>query len=147
VDETPVPLREIAKVGLDALLVRVKDPEAEPLAVGVRVTVICRVWLAVRVKGVVTLLVENPVPATRTAEMVMDADPELVIVTVFDWAVLMATFPKASVVALVASVATWVEPTPVPVRDTDRLGVVDALLVNVMVPFAVPVAVGAKMAV
>jgi hypothetical protein len=43
VDETPVPLREIAKVGLDALLVRVKDPEAEPLAVGVRVTVICRV--------------------------------------------------------------------------------------------------------
>jgi hypothetical protein len=59
----------------------------------------------------------------------------------------MATFPKASVVALVASVAIWVEPTPVPVRDTDRLGVVDALLVNVMVPFAVPVAAGAKMAV
>jgi hypothetical protein len=59
----------------------------------------------------------------------------------------MATFPKASEVALVDSVANWVEPTPVPVRDTDRLGVVDALLVNVMVPFAVPVAVGAKTAV
>lgn len=58
-----------------------------------------------------------------------------------------ATLPKGSEVALVVSVATWVEPTPVPVRDTDKLGVADALLVKVMLPFAVPVAVGAKTAV
>lgn len=83
-DETPVPLRGIVRVGLDALLVMVKAPEAEPLVVGVRITVICRVWLAVRVKGVVTELMENPVPATLTAETAMDEDPELVIVTVFD---------------------------------------------------------------
>jgi hypothetical protein len=62
----------------------VKAPETEPVAVGLRVTVICRVWREVRVKGVVTELMENPVPVTLTAETVMDEDPEFVIVTVFD---------------------------------------------------------------
>lgn len=57
-----------------------------------------------------------------------------------------ATLPKASEVALDDSVATWVEPTPVPVRDTDTLGFVAALLTKAMVPFAVPVVVGAKTA-
>lgn len=55
--------------------------------------------------------------------------------------------PKLSEVALDANVAAWVELTPVPVRDTDTLGFVVALLTKVMVPFAVPVVVGAKTAV
>lgn len=82
--ETPVPVSETVSVEFDALLVMVKVPEADPFAVGVRVTVICLDWLAARVKGVVTLLMENPVPVTLTAETVIVVDPEFVIVTVFD---------------------------------------------------------------
>lgn len=79
--ETPVPASEIASVEFDALLVTVKAPEVEPLAVGANVTVICLDWLAARVKGVVMLLIENPVPVAFAEETVIDVDPEFVIVT------------------------------------------------------------------
>ena len=102
---------------MEALLVIVKVPEAELAAVGAKVTVNCTDCLTARVIGVFTLVRENPVPATLTAEMVTDADPELVIVAVNELVLLRVTFPKLNVVGLDAKVPCVAE-TPVPVSET-----------------------------
>jgi hypothetical protein len=64
-----------------------------------------------------TLLSQNPVPATLTAEMVTDAAPVLLIVAVWDCVLLTVTFPKLNAAALEDNVPC-VEATPVPVSAT-----------------------------
>jgi hypothetical protein len=113
----PVPVRGTANDLFEALLVTVKVPEAELLAVGLKLTVNCTDCLTARVRGVFTLVSENPVPDTLTAETVIDADPELVIVAVSDFVLLGVTFPKLKVVGLEDNVPCVAE-TPVPVSDT-----------------------------
>jgi hypothetical protein len=101
----------------EALLVMVKVPDAELLAFGAKVTVNCTDCLTATVRGVFTLVSENPVPDTLTAETVTEADPELVIVVVSDFVPLTVTFPKLNVVGLEAKVPCVAE-TPVPVSET-----------------------------
>jgi hypothetical protein len=113
----PVPVRGTANDLFEALLVIVKVPVAELLAVGAKLTVNCTDCLTARVIGVFTLLRVNPVPDTLTAETVTEADPEFVIVAVSDFVPLTVTFPKLNVVGLVANVPCVAE-TPVPVSDT-----------------------------
>jgi hypothetical protein len=112
-----VPDRGTDNVLFEALLVMVKVPEAELLAFGAKVTVNCTDCLTARVRGVFTLVSENPVPDTLTAETVTEADPELVIVVVSDFVPLTVTFPKLNVVGLEAKVPCVAE-TPVPVSET-----------------------------
>jgi hypothetical protein len=142
---TPVPVSGTPKVPFEALLVIVKVPEAEPLAVGVKPTVNWTDWLTPRVKGVVTLPSENPVPATLTAETLTDAAPVLVIVAVSD-GVLLVTFPKLNAVGLDDNVPR-VEATPVPVSATVNGWTDETVLAKTRLPAAVPVAAGVKTAV
>lgn len=113
----PVPDNGTDNVLFEALLVIVKVPVAELLVVGAKLTVNCTVCLTARVMGVFTLVSVNPVPDTPTAEMVADADPELVIVAVRDFVPLAVTLPKLKVVGLAANVPCVAE-TPVPVSET-----------------------------
>ena len=113
----PVPARGTDNDLFEALLVIVKVPLAELLVVGAKLTVNFTDCLTARVIGVFTLVSVNPVPATVTAEMVADADPELVIVAVSELVPFTVTFPKLNVVGLEANVP-WVAETPVPVSDT-----------------------------
>jgi hypothetical protein len=130
----------------EALLVIVKVPEAELVAVGAKVAVNCTDCLTARVIGVFTLVSENPVPATLTAEMVTDADPELVIVAVSGLVPLRVTFPKLNVVGLKDNVPCVAE-TPVPVSDTVNGWTDETVLAKWRLPVTVPVAVGEKTAV
>jgi hypothetical protein len=139
-------VRGTPKVPFEALLVIVKVPEAEPLAVGVKLTVNCTDWVTPRVNGVVTLPSENPVPATLTAEMVTDAAPVLVIVAVWDCVLLTVTLPKLNAVGPDDNVPC-VEATPAPVSDTVTGCADETVLAKTMLPVAVPVAVGMKTAV
>jgi hypothetical protein len=102
--------------------------------------------LTPRVNGVVTLLRENPVPATLRAETITDVAPVLVMIAVWDCVLLTVTFPKLNVAGLEDKVPC-VEATPVPVSDTVTGFTDDTVLAKTMLPVAVPVAKGVKTAV
>jgi len=78
----PVPLKEIVRVGFEALLVIVMLPEALPVEVGAKVAVKVLVWPAVNVTGGVSPEMLNPVPDTVASEIVTLADPPFVSVKV-----------------------------------------------------------------
>jgi hypothetical protein len=90
---------------------------------------------------------EYPVPVIPMDETVIELEPVLEIVTVWDCVLLTVTLPKLSELALDDRVELCVAATPVPVRVTGTLGLEDALVLKVAVPFEVPAAVGAKTAV
>lgn len=77
---TPVPVRGIVRVGLDALLVTVIEPLAAPVTVGVNVAVSVFDAPAARVNAVGTDVRVNPGPEIDTAETITDVPPVLVTI-------------------------------------------------------------------
>src|SRR5215469_7109006 len=63
---TPVPVRGMVRVGLEALEVTVTVPVALPAAVGVNVTLKVALWPAASVAGAVMPLMVKPVPLIAT---------------------------------------------------------------------------------
>src|SRR5215469_13753535 len=63
---TPVPVRGMVRVGLEALEVTVTVPVAPPAAVGVKVTLKVALWPAASVAGAVMPLMVKPVPLIAT---------------------------------------------------------------------------------
>ena len=61
---TPVPVRGMVRVGLEALEVTVTVPVALPAAVGVKVTLKVALWPEASVTGVGMPLMVKPVPLT-----------------------------------------------------------------------------------
>src|SRR5215472_4773880 len=59
---TPVPVRGMVRVGLEALEVMVTEPVALPAAAGVKVTLKVALWPEVSVRGAVMPLMVKPVP-------------------------------------------------------------------------------------
>src|SRR5215467_7587435 len=59
---TPVPVRGMVRVGLEALEVMVTEPVALPAAVGVKVTLKVALWPEVSVRGAVMPLMVKPAP-------------------------------------------------------------------------------------
>src|SRR5215472_19105327 len=82
---TPVPVRGMVRVGLEALEVMVTEPVALPAAVGVKVTLKVALWPAVSVRGAVMPLMVKPAPLIATWEMVTLEPPVLVTVSDRDW--------------------------------------------------------------
>lgn len=79
----PVPLNAMLTVGLvDALLVTVSCPVADPVAVGLKVRVTLRVCPGFRVAGRLTAEEEKPLPFTEIPLTVTAAVPLDVSVTV-----------------------------------------------------------------
>ena len=88
---------------VDALLVIVSCPVADPVAVGLKVSVTFNVWPGVKVAGRVTAEAEKPVPLTETPLTVTAAVPLEVRVTVCVVEPLTTTAPNAMLVALMVS--------------------------------------------
>jgi hypothetical protein len=138
---TPVPVSGIVMVGSLALLVTVMLPEADAAVVGANCAVKLVLWLAARVNGVERPTAVKPAPVALTAEIVALALPLFVKVMVC-WPLLPTdTLPNATLPGLALKVEL-VE-TPLPTMLT-VCGDVGALSVNVMLPVAAPVAVGAN---
>ena len=76
------------KLGLEALEEMLTLPLTAPLAVGEKSTVNDVLWPAVKVKGKDRPLKLNPLPLAVAAEIVTDAPPELVRVSLNDFEVL-----------------------------------------------------------
>src|SRR5215471_12153049 len=62
---TPVPVRGMVRVVLEALEVMVTEPVALPAAVGVKVTLKVALWPAASVAGAVMQLIVEPVPLSE----------------------------------------------------------------------------------
>jgi len=134
----PVPLRAAVIVGVCPLLVKVKDPLAAPVAVGLKVTVNGTLWPAAIVAGRDNPLMVNKalfevaavnVTLAPLALRVPDAVP-LVPTT---------TLPRAKLVG--ETMSCPVAAVPVPDSAMVRVGL-EALEVTVTEPVALPAAVG-----
>ena len=128
------------KLGFDALEEMLTLPLTAPLAVGEKSTVNDVLWPAVKVKGKDRPLKLNPLPLAVAAEIVTDAPPELVRVSLNDFEVLTWTLPNARLVGLAVSVPCV---TPVPESGMLKPGF-DAFEVMLTLPLAAPLVVGAK---
>lgn len=138
---TPVPVSGIVTVGSLAVLVIVMLPEADPEVVGANCAVKLVLWPAASVNGVESPTAVNPEPAALTAEIVALVLPLLVRVIVCCPVLPTDTFPNATLPGLAVKVE--LVDTPLPTKVT-ACGEVGALSVNVMLPVAAPVAVGAN---
>jgi len=79
---TPVPDKGILSVGLEALLVREKEPLAAPADCGANTTLkLGLLWPGVKVKGRFKPFMVNPLPVTTACVMVTLEPPELVRVS------------------------------------------------------------------
>ena len=91
-------------VGLvDELLVTTSCPAAEPVVVGLNVSVTLSVWPGFRVAGRLTAEDEKPVPLTENPDTVTAAVPLEVSVTVCVVEPLTTTAPNAMLLALMVS--------------------------------------------
>ena len=97
---TPVPESAMLKLGFEAFEVMLTLPLAAPLVVGEKSTVNDVLWPAVKVKGKDRPLKLNPVPLAVAAEIVRLEPPELVRVSLNDFAVLTWTLPNARLAGL-----------------------------------------------
>jgi len=80
---TPVPEREMLRVGFEALLVRERVPLAAPADCGANTTLkLGLLWLGAKVKGKFKPFTVNPLPVTAACVMVMLEPPELLRVSV-----------------------------------------------------------------
>ena len=79
---TPVPEREMLSVGLDALLLRERDPLAARADCGAKTTLkLGLLWPGAKVKGRFKPFMVNPLPVTTACVMVTLEPPELVRVS------------------------------------------------------------------
>jgi hypothetical protein len=135
---TPVPERERAVGELDAELEKLTLPLALPATVGAKATVNEVLCPAARVNGKLSPLIEKPLPATLAEDIVtlpcdaVRVPDELPVLPT-------RTLPKASELELEFSNGV----TPVPERET-AVGELDAELEKLILPLALPAAVGAK---
>jgi hypothetical protein len=136
----PVPDNGIESGELDALEVMEIDPLAEPAVVGVKVAVKVTLWLALRLRGRVRPVIENPVPLGVAAGIVTVDPPVLVRVSERFVLLPTCTLPKARLVGFDASVPCV---TPVPDSAMLKLGF-DPLEVMLTLPLAAPAVVGAN---
>jgi hypothetical protein len=91
---TPVPARGRLRVGVEALLVTLKVPNAFPVACGAKFTVNVALWPAVRASGKVGPLRLYPVPLTTALEIITLLEPVLVMVSDWFWLAPICTLPK-----------------------------------------------------
>ncbi len=138
----PVPLSVIPNGDPGALLAIEMLPLALPVAVGANLAVNVALCPALIVNGVVIPLMLNPAPETLAADMVTLAVPVLFNVTVAEPLLPTATLPKLTLAGLAPSVPCM--PVPLSVIPNGDPG---ALLAIEMLPLALPVAVGANLAV
>jgi len=138
---TPVPERETMAGELVALLTIEMLPVALPVTVGEKTALKLVLWPPERVSGNVRPLVLKPVPVTVAWVMVTLPVPVLVRLTDCVPVVFTVTLPNATVDGEADSCRL----TPVPDRGTVA-GELVALLVIEMLPVALPVLVGAKVA-
>jgi hypothetical protein len=124
------------------LLVSVIDPVAAPVVVGVYVALNVLVWPAVKVNGIASPAMAKPLPAGVAWEIVTLAEPPFVSVMACDPVVPTGVFPKTAANGFAVN---W-PCTPAPVRPI-TVGEDGALLMIVTLPGALPVMVGAKLAV
>lgn len=137
----PVPERATELAELEALLVMERLPVAFPPTVGAKLALRLVCSPAPSVKGSVSPLKLNPLPVTEAADTVTAPVPAFVRVTVWVLVAPTFTFPKASVKGETES---W-SVTPVPDSETTA-GELEALLTTEMLPVAVPLVPGAKVA-
>ena len=79
---TPVPERAMLSVGLEALLVREREPLAAPADCGANTTLkLGLLWPGAKVKGRFKPFMVNPLPVTAACVMVTLEPPELVRVS------------------------------------------------------------------
>jgi hypothetical protein len=136
---TPVPLREIERGELGALLTRVIDPVTLPAALGPNTALNVAFLPAAIVSGAVIPVVLKPAPVTVTEEIVTVALPPFVRLTVCELFVPVVTLPNAAVVGVAANCGC----VPVPLKAIVA-GEPGALLTIEMLPVAAPAEVGAK---
>jgi hypothetical protein len=139
---TPVPLSAIDSGEFCALLVIVAEPLTAPAAVGAKLTVNVVVVFAASVVGKLKPVTLNPAPVNVSCEIVTDAVPEFVSVTVWELLVPVVTLPKA----MDAGDAFSCDCIPVPVSAIES-GEFGALLTTEMLPESLPEPVGANFAV
>lgn len=137
---TPLPVRAIELVVVEALLVNATLPVALPEVVGANFTWKVALCPAASVAGSVRPLMVNPVPLTVACEMVTLA---VLAVTVMFCVLLLptVTLPKLSEVGLAVRVPAGL--TPLPLRAIEDVEV-EALLTSERLPEAVPAVVGAN---
>ncbi len=135
----PDPLTASAAGVFEALLAKLRVPDAAPEADGLNVAVNEAVLPALIVNGSVTPLTENSELVVPIEETVTLA-PVAVSVPDWLWVKPTTTFPKFMVVGVTAS---WPGVAPVPERLTDREGF-EPLEAMANEPVADPFAVGAK---
>ena len=119
-------------------------PEALPVAAGANCAVYLAVCPGVSVSGSVIPLPLNPVPEVEICEIVRLALPLLLIVTDCVPELPTVTLPKLRLTGLTVSCATGAA-APVPLSEIS-VGLLEALLVKVICPEALPTAVGANCA-
>lgn len=137
----PEPLRAIVSGEPGALLVTETVPVALPLAVGANVTLNELVAPGFKVAALKPLSVK-PEPETLAAETETGAVPEFVSVTLVEAWLPIRILPKFMLEGLAESAPC----VPVPLSAIERVGL-DAVVEIVMLPEALPAAVGAKVAV
>ena len=122
-----------------ALLVTVTLPLTLPAAAGANAISSATDWLGVRAVPAVTPLALNPAPVTVTLDIVTFEFPLFVSVTLAEPLLPTLMLPKFRLAGLAPS--RRVSVTPVPLRLTVT-GVLEALLVIVRLPDALPAEVG-----
>ena len=125
-----------------ALLTMEMEPEALPPEVGANCAVKEALWPAAILSGVEIPLIVKPVPDAEACEMVSEAEPPLVKVTVCEPLLPTATEPKVTFDGLAETCG--VVPVPLMAMVSGEFG---ALLTMEMVPEALPPVVGANWAV
>jgi len=126
-----------------ALLAIVTLPVALPVDVGVRLTVNVTDCPAVKVVFDATPLALYPDPEAVTCEMVTLEFPVFVSVTFCELVLPTVTFPKLKLVGVALKTSVAVAPVPL---SGMVVGEVGALLDRLIVPLALPLALGANSA-
>lgn len=137
----PVPLSAITNEGFAAVLVTVTLPLTAPDAVGVKITGKVVDSPPVSVSGAEIPLTANALPLTATCDIEMLEVPVFLSVTVWLELLPITTLPNATLDGLALNAAPDASPVP------DRVSVVgdpEALLTKLMLPLALPPAVGAN---
>jgi hypothetical protein len=141
----PVPLKDTdVAPPLAELLLIVRLPVSDPLAVGANWTCSVSDCPGFNVAGRLAPTREKPVPETDAELTVTAAVPDDESVNDCTPEAFTATLPKLNVLALKVSCGVVVAAVPVPLNDTVFVLPVDELLRIVRLPVSDPLAVGAN---
>jgi hypothetical protein len=125
---------------LDALLFTVNVPVAAPAAVGANFTLSVNVCCGFNVTGKLAPDTVKPVPLIA-AELIVNAEVPLEVIVTGSVALdPVPTLPKLNAVELMVHCGV---PVPVPLRLTEAVALLDALLFTVNVPVTAPAVAGA----